>query len=227
MDADPAIGRIGAPDAFQTIIVERKRAFLWHGAGELLRHRLVRIANNARRSEAAPADDVEMGVRGMVQQVVQPPLAMFDVQKFVAIQAGQPFGLSRQRVIIGAHQGGLLHAALLDPIIDDMGAMAKFGEAVPDGVGAVLTIIGVDEKLIEPDGQVIGGPFQDEGTFVFHGGYDQAHGGGDNMRGEEGKVAGRYIQNGLSALVTPPITPLTASTRSVHFYTVDEVAGQF
>ena len=100
---------------------------------------------------------------------------MANVDELVHVETAKPFSFRHKRVVIGPHQRGFLNPARFDPVVDDMGPEPHLRKPLPDRIRAVIAIIGVDEELIDTDGQMIRHPLKDERALVLHGCDEQLH----------------------------------------------------
>ncbi len=140
------------------------------GAGILLGHGSARPVDHAARAEDAPGDDHTCAAAG--HRVVQHPLeiagGVVDRQEFVGVEDQHPIGSAHQRFVLRVIERRGLR---FDPFGDDIGAVVaepQFLEPHQHLVGAVGTVVGVDEDVGEAHGKVMGEPFHQEGCFVLH-----------------------------------------------------------
>ena len=102
-------------------------------------------------------------------QGIKGVIAAVNVHELVHIQRQYPIGLFDQLVLGGLFERGELYPAfVIGAVIADVGDVAQLLQPVEHGVGAVLTAIGEDQKIVESHSAMMGEPFQQEGRLVSH-----------------------------------------------------------
>ncbi len=176
---DPAVLQLGAVDAqlpFVRVELEQgldAPALVPHrrrGKKVLLRHRVARPVVHTARAEDAPGDHHAIGALrlGCGQQVIERAVAVFDAEEFIGIEDQHPVAVADQRFHLCVVQRRRLRAQALGNGIDAVIGEAQFLEPHQHQIGAIRTIVRIDEDIGEADGQVMGDPFQKEGPLVLH-----------------------------------------------------------
>ena len=142
-------------------------------AVELLQDETILIGPDIVIAKQPPGQRDHVGIGDRREQVGQAAGTHLDIDEFIDIHADRParaldhrFRLCRlQRRVLRFH----VHAAeRIVAVLDQPLGLQQ----VQHRVGAIAAIVGIDQEIIDPDGAVIGQPFQHERPFVLHGGDD-------------------------------------------------------
>ena len=134
----------------------------------LFGHRIAGPVDHIARAEDAPGDHDPIGIPCRVQHRVQRAVAIVDAEKFIGIEHQDPVGLGDFGFGLRVFHRRWLRLHPFGDVVAPVVAQTQLFKPDQHVIGAVGTIIRVNEYLGEPHGKVMGVPLQQEWCLVLH-----------------------------------------------------------
>ena len=145
-------------------VVRALRDYLTGDIGEILNSAAAeQFPRKRRRIKGCACDLFQFCHQGRQGGIGQP-----DVEIFVNINAQRPSGGLEGRLLADPAQHLVLRASAGTHFVVHMHSDTQFRQPLRNRIGAVIAVIGIDQKLVNAEALIIGDPIKHIGAFVFH-----------------------------------------------------------